>query len=75
MANANWCTNYREAGVTVEAALSSDHAPLWLRLFDQGRRRKLVRASKYEAYYALQKDCKTIIPRCGVRRLIKGEGG
>jgi hypothetical protein len=72
VANDSWCTNFPEAGVTVEAALSFDHAPLWLRLFDRGRRRKVVSAFKYEAHWALQKDCKAIISKLWREKAYQG---
>jgi hypothetical protein len=72
VANASWCTNFPEAGVNIEAALSSDHAPLWLRLFDHGRKRKMVRAFKYEAQWALQKDCKAIITKVWREKAYQG---
>lgn len=72
VANASWCVEYSEVSVSVEANLSSDHAPIIWSLHGATRRRQIRRPFKYEAHWALHKECKAIIRNVWQVKAYKG---
>lgn len=61
MATAEWCTLFPTNSVTVEAALSSDHNPVCIKLLNFARGIRAKRKFFYEAKWGLEKECKEII--------------
>jgi hypothetical protein len=56
-----WRTWFPAALVSVEAAVSSDHAPLILSLKKIPKRKKGNKRFRYEAAWALEDGCKEVI--------------
>jgi hypothetical protein len=61
VANMEWRTWFPAALVSVEAAVSSDHAPLILSLKKIPKRKKGNKHFRYEAAWALEDGCKEVI--------------
>jgi hypothetical protein len=61
VANLEWRSLFPEAVVLVEAVISSDHAPLFLTIQRQPRRKSRPKQFRYKADWTLDKECKEVI--------------
>ncbi|GLT77194.1 hypothetical protein SLA2020_488030 [Shorea laevis] len=66
-ANIEWCSLFRDMEVTVLAARTSDHNPLWVRFFNLSCRRTYTRSFKYEAKWDLDAECGDLLRNVGLR--------